>query len=129
MRIEPLARPHRGLRLAPLVDVVFLLLIFFMLVARLDRPSSITVEPPSETGDSALQGAVLVRLGAEGRLDLNGRAVDVDNLANAIAPFLARDPKPRIVVQSAYDVPLQALVQVLDRLKIAGAEDLTLVEP
>lgn len=129
MRIEPLVRTRRGLRLAPLVDVVFLLLVFFMLVAHLEVPQAIAIEPPASTGNGALQGAVLVRLGAQGRVDLNGLAIDVDNLASEIAPFLTRDPLPRILVQPADEAPLQALVQVLDRLTLAGAEGLTLIAP
>lgn len=129
MRIEPIERTHRGLRLAPLVDVVFLLLVFFMLVARLNMPQSIAVEPPSEGGFDAPRNSVLIRLGPDSGLDLNGRAIDISDLPSEIAPFLDRDPETRILVQSAYETPLQGLVQVLDSLRTAGADDLTLLEP
>ena len=129
MRIEPVERRHRGLRLAPLVDVVFLLLVFFMLVSRLEVPQTIHVEPPSKAGGGSLQGAVLIRLDADGHLDLNGLEVNIDRLPGEIAPFLVKEPEPRILVQPAQSAPLQALVKVLDVLKGAGAGHLTLVEP
>jgi biopolymer transport protein ExbD len=129
MQFEPIARRHRGLRLAPLVDVVFLLLVFFMLVARLDTPQTIAVEPPSERGGGALEGAVLIRLGADGGLDLNGSAIEVSDLQHQVAPFLDRDPETRFLVQPAFEAPLQGLVRVLDGLRTAGAEDLILLDP
>lgn len=129
MHIEPRERPGRGLRLAPLVDVVFLLLVFFMLVARLETPQTISIEPPSMAGGGVLEGSVLVRLGPQGRLDLNGLVMDVDRLATEVGPYLRREPQPPILVQPADGVRLQALVQVLDALKRGGAEDLTLIEP
>lgn len=129
MRIEPLRRSRRALRLAPLVDVVFLLLVFFMLVSRLDVPQTLIVEAPSQGGVGALQGAVLVRLEADGSLDVNGRLVGLDRLADAITPFLDKAPDVRVLVQSAREASLERLVRVLDRLRAAGAKDLTLLEP
>jgi len=129
MQFEPIERKHRGLRLAPLVDVVFLLLVFFMLVARLDVPQIIAVEPPSESGSGTLRGAVLIRLDPDGRLYLNGLAIDGPDLQREIAPFLDKDPETRFLVQTAYETPLQDLVSVLDGLRTAGVEDLTLLEP
>ncbi|ESQ11368.1 MAG: biopolymer transporter ExbD [Thiohalocapsa sp. PB-PSB1] len=129
MHIEPIQRRRRGLRLAPLVDVVFLLLVFFMLVARLDMPQTIAVQPPSASSGGTLRDSVLIRLGPDGRVDLNGSALEVPELRERIAPFLHQDAKTRFLVQTAYDAPLQSLVSVLDSLRTAGAQDLTLLEP
>jgi biopolymer transport protein ExbD len=129
MHIEPIARPRRAMRLAPLVDVVFLLLVFFMLVSRLDVPQTIAVEPPSAAGSGALQGAVLVRVADDGDIDLNGLPIGIDALPDQIASFLERDPDLRVLVQVAQHAMLQDLVHVVDRLRTAGAEDLTLIEP
>jgi biopolymer transport protein ExbD len=129
MHIETLPQPRRGLRLAALVDVVFLLLVFFMLVSRLDVPQTITVEPPAKSGSGALQGSVLIRLGPDGSLDLNGRAFTISDLPTMIEPFLDKDPHTRFLVQSAFEAPLQDLVHILDGLRTAGADNLTLLEP
>jgi biopolymer transport protein ExbD len=129
MRIEPLQRRRRALRLAPLVDVVFLLLVFFMLVARLERHQAILVEPPAEAGAGALLGAVLVRLGVDGQVDLNGRPLALDQLPQAVAPLLTREPEPHVLVQPSAAAALQSLVQLLDVLTRAGADKITLVAP
>jgi biopolymer transport protein ExbD len=129
MRIEPLERRRRPLRLAPLVDVVFLLLVFFMLVARLERHQAIVVDPPAEAGVGALRGSVLVRLGIDGQLDLNGRPLVLDQLPQALAPFLRREPQPPVLVQPSTAAALQSLVRLLDVLSGVGADQVTLVAP
>ncbi len=129
MRIEPLKRGRRALRLAPLVDVVFLLLVFFMLVARLERHQAIVVEPPAEAGAGSLRGSVLVRLGADGGVDLNGRPLPLEALPRALAPLLRREPEPAVLVQPSPTAALQSLVRVIDVLTGAGAERVTLVAP
>ncbi|AGA91507.1 biopolymer transport protein [Thioflavicoccus mobilis 8321] len=127
MHVEPLARPRRGLRLAPLVDVVFLLLVFFMLVARLETPQAIAIDPPAAPGGT-LAGTVLVRVDAAGRLDLNGTPTTLAGLPEALAPLRAHDPAPRVLVQPAPGLPLQGLVRVLDALAAAGIADPLLLE-
>ncbi|WP_200255554.1 ExbD/TolR family protein [Thiococcus pfennigii] len=127
MHLEPLARPRRGLRLAPLVDVVFLLLVFFMLVARLETPRAIPIDPPA-AGGGGLAGAVLVRVDAAGRLDVNGTPATLAGLPEALAKLRARDPEPRVLLQPAPGLPLQGLVRVLDALAAAGVTDPLLLE-
>jgi biopolymer transport protein ExbD len=129
MHIERLQQRRRGLRLAPLVDVVFLLLVFFMLVSRLDVPQTIAVEPPAESCVGTLRGSVLIRIAPDGGLDLNGQVIAISDLPSTIRPFLDKDPHTRFLVKSAYEAPLQDLVQVLDGLHASGAEDPTLIEP
>lgn len=126
MRLEPLPRRRHGLRLAPLVDVVFLLLIFFMLVARLEAPRTLAMTPPS--GDGTLTGAVLLRIDRAARLDLNGTRIGLAQLPERLAPYLERQPRPPVVVQAAPDLPLQQLVDVLDRLAASGVAKPLLIE-
>lgn len=128
MHIESQLRPRRGLRLAPLVDVVFLLLVFFMVAARLERPLAIAVEPPAASGRGALTGTVLVRLGQEGQVDVNGLPVAIPGLPAAVAPFLERDPATGFLVQPAEKASLASLVLVLDTLEEAGVAKITLLE-
>jgi len=128
MQFESQVRPRRGLRLAPLIDVVFLLLVFFMLAARLEHPLAIAVNAPAEAGGGAFTGSVLVRLGADGGVDLAGVQVGMAGLAAAVAPYLERDRATGFLVQPAAQAPIASLVQVLDRLQGAGVEKLTLLE-
>ncbi|MBT8420858.1 MAG: biopolymer transporter ExbD [Gammaproteobacteria bacterium] len=129
MRIAPVLQRHRKLGLTPLVDVVFLLLIFFMLVSRFDVLEAISIGPPPGTTDNGrADDAVLLRIETDGRLALNGISIDIKQLPAKLVPFLAHDPARSILVHAADDVPLRRLVRVLDGLHGMGADNLILVE-
>lgn len=124
------ARPRRRrpmISLTPLIDVVFILLIFFMLASSFLDWRAIDLNAPGRTGaGSAVDGAVLVEVRKDG-LRLSGETVSLDGLARRVAGLLAERPDQKVLVRPAAGVALQDTVQVLDRLAGAGATQLSLV--
>lgn len=126
MRIE-LSPPRRHrLGLTPLVDVVFLLVVFFMLISTFQDLRSVSLETTSATGGGAMEGTVLVRVLDDGGLDLNGASLGLDQLEAEIRRYLDHNPEQQVLVQPQSTVSLQRLVDVLDRLRRAGVVRLTL---
>jgi biopolymer transport protein ExbD len=122
-------RKRRALvSLTPLIDVVFILLVFFMLVSQFADWRTIRLDAPTEAGDGAsLRGAVLVRLHAGG-LDVNGRAVASGRLERHLRRALGEGGPARVLVQPGEGVSLQRAVRVLDIATAAGAGDVKLLE-
>jgi len=125
-----LGQTRRGRRpsLTPLVDVVFLLLVFFMLASRFAVDRSISLVPPRPAAEGErYEGAPrYVTVSAEG-LALNGAPVTLDGLAEALAPLMpSRDAA--IVIRGAEDATLQQMVVVLDTLAAAGMTALVIAE-
>jgi biopolymer transport protein ExbD len=124
MRFGP-DRPRRRPNLTPMIDVVFLLLVFFMLVSRfgVDR-----VLPLSMAGGGGGWSGPprLVDVAPDG-LRLNGGRVGADALAGALAPLMAGPDDP-VVLRARDGAPLQALVTVMEALGAAGFTRLVLVE-
>lgn len=115
---------RRRLSLTPMIDVVFLLLVFFMLAARFGAEGSITLATAG--GAEAYEGPPrLVRIAPDG-LSLNGRPMGLTALQEALAQ-LTETPGEPILIQAA-DVPLQALTDVISDLSAAGFSNLVLVE-
>ncbi len=113
--------------LTPLIDVVFILLIFFMLASSfLDWRAIALNAPPAAGGASSIEGALLVEV-MPGRLRLAGETLSLDALAERIGRQVALVPERRVVIKPAKGVSLQQAVQVLDRLTLAGAGNLSLV--
>ena len=112
--------------ISPLIDVVFILLIFFMLASSFSTEEAIELSMPgSGAAEGALPGS-LVRIKRDG-LDLNGEPLTLDEL-QLRARRLARAPGGRLfLVQPDRGVPLQRLVVVLDALDRAGASNVSLV--
>jgi biopolymer transport protein ExbD len=118
-------RPRRRPNLTPMIDVVFLLLIFFMLSSRfgIDRALPLSVAG----GGGAYSGPPrLVELDGTG-LALNGVAMAPDALVAALRG-LTQAPGDAIILRARGGADLQALVRVMDTLAQAGFTRLVLVD-
>jgi biopolymer transport protein ExbD len=122
-------RPPRRrplISLTPLIDVVFILLIFFMLASSFLDWRSIALNAPARaTAGSSVEGAFLVELRPDG-LRLAGESLSLDQLTARIGERLAQRPEQRVLVKPTAGVALQEAVSVLDRLIATGVTDLSL---
>ena len=120
-------RHPRRMSLTPMIDVVFLLLIFFMLSSRFGMDAVLPIAGGAEGAGSAWQGAPrLVQIGADD-LALNGNPVAPANLAAALAPLMP-EGGGAVILRPAEGADLQRVVGVMDRLRAVGFDDLILVE-
>jgi len=119
-------RPRRRTNLTPMIDVVFLLLVFFMLVSRfgVDRALPLVVAGGAGAGWSGPPRLVDV---APGGVALNGVSLPPEALAAALAPLM-QGPGDAIILRPRDEVGLQALIAVMDRLGAAGFTRLVLVD-
>lgn len=125
IRFDHAPRSRRRPNLTPMIDVVFLLLIFFMLASRFGVDRAL---PLSVAGNAATYSGPprLVEIGTVG-LSLNGRPVTPDALADALIPLM-QTPDDTIILRASDGADLQALVEVMDQLAAAGLSRLVLVE-
>jgi len=127
-----LAPPSNGRRrnlisLTPLIDVVFILLVFFMLASSFLNWRSITLDSPKQTGTSAsLERALLIEVRTDG-LRLAGETMSLDRIAGRAMAALAKKPDRPVLVRPDDGVPVQEVVQVLDGLAAAGVGNLSLI--
>jgi len=132
MRLDlPAPRAGRGIGLTPLIDVVFILLLFFLLASHFHqwRAFQLDTTPVSRSdGETAADEppALLLRVHVDGALDINGEALHPAQLADVIAEYRARRPTVAVVVAPAGNVRLQALVEVMDAVVAAGIETVRL---
>lgn len=127
---SPLSKPRRRrslIGLTPLIDVVFILLIFFMLASRFLDWRAIDLSSAAETAVGAgAQEALLVEITGDG-VRLSGAAVTLEELEREARNRLAGGEIERAIVKPAPGVPLQRTVDALDRLKAAGVSNMTLI--
>ena len=119
-------RPRRRPSLTPMIDVVFLLLIFFMLAARFGMDAALPLDPGA-MGAGDYQGPPrLVGIGPDA-LRLNGQAVVVEDLPVALAPLMD-GPDDIVVLRPRDGADLQRLIDVAQALRDAGLTRLTVAE-
>jgi len=118
MQIAALSHRRRRLNLTPMIDVVLLLLVFFMMVSRFGGLQGMPVAMTG-TGAGEWSGPPrLIVLGAEG-VTLNGVAVPVEALAERLAPLMS-GPEDPVILRAGEGSAVQDLVTVLDALRAAG---------
>ncbi len=119
------ARRPRRPSLTPLIDVVFLLLVFFMLASRFGGESALALRAGGAGGKWSGPPR-LVDVGA-GEPRLNGVAVTLDTLAAALAPLVVNMDDP-VILRAGADADVQDLADVLSRLDAAGFARLVVME-
>jgi len=123
------ARRRPLIGLTPLIDVVFILLVFFMLASSFADWRAIELATPGEDDAAAtgtVEGALLVEVRPDG-LRLAGEFLPLETIADRVSARLAAAPDTPVLVKPAGGVTLQSTVVILDRLAQAGAANLSLI--
>ncbi len=121
MDFEGRARIHSHLDIAPLIDIVFLLLVFFMLTSTFLVPEAIELElPESKTAIATEIQPVVVSLDRAGSLALNGENITLEELQQAIKPLLNSSDDTSITLKSDARTEVQTLLEVMDEIRAAG---------
>jgi biopolymer transport protein ExbD len=117
-----------NLNLTSLIDVVFLLIVFFMTASRFTDPArDIDLELPEVAqGDSlsVAQKAREVAVHADGRLSLDGRSVTLEELTEQLAPAIDAAPQQSVVILGDAGCAFQHVAAAMAACKEAGVTDL-----
>lgn len=125
MRFEPSLRKRRQASLTPLIDVVFLLLVFFMLASRFDVEGTLPLlVQAGQLPPASRTGALRVVIGDDGQTRVDERIVSAGELV-AAAARAERDGR-RVVVATEPEASLQALVDTLQAVERGGVSDAVL---
>jgi biopolymer transport protein ExbD len=112
-----------GINVTPLVDITLVLLVVFMVTARIIAAQAIPFELPKANTASEEQVVFTVTIDGAGSVQADGRPVGDDlDLRRAAQSALASHADLRTVVEAAAAVPHGEVVHVLDELRIAGVQ-------
>jgi biopolymer transport protein ExbD len=126
LRSKAQRRPY--ISLTPLIDVVFILLVFFMLASSFLDWRAIELKAPATAGTSGGEtGALLLRVGREGTLDFNGQAVETSALVGRLRSAANERQDARLLIQPAAGVPMQKAIDLLDMARDAGLQRVQLI--
>lgn len=115
-------------RILPLINVVFLLLIFFMLAGSLTVREPFSVTAPTSSSETRPETEPRrLLMGADRRLALDGEELVEAELLAAIAAALATDPQLRLELKADAEVPGNRVVALLEALHAAGLERVSLM--
>jgi biopolymer transport protein ExbD len=113
------------INLSPLIDMVFLLLIFFMVTAVFVQETGIEVRKPVAASSQALaRDSILLAVTEAGQIYYGGRQIALNSVRGVVARQLRSDQLPVIVLADEHS-QTGTLVQVIDQCKLAGATNVS----
>ena len=117
-------RKKARIEIIPMIDVMMFLLVFFVLISVNVIPAlGIKTQQPNSSQAQDLKTPdkqVMVTLGREGLIQLDGQAVDLDRLVSAIKAKASASEQIAVIVNSDKGAEVQTLVDVMDAIKAAG---------
>lgn len=119
---------HAHVEIAPLVDVVFLLLLFFMLTSQLIQEPAIKVTlPESKTAEVRREEIKTISIKKSGEIYFMDKRVDVANLQRAIADSVLDIKKDSLRIKADREADVGLLVNVIDEVKLSGITNFSIV--
>jgi biopolymer transport protein ExbD len=115
------------INLTPMLDVVFIMLIFFIVTASFVKEAGIDVSrPPAATAERKERGNILVAITENDQIWIDRRQVDPRALRANIERLHAENPQGAVVIQADKNSKNGLLVQVMDSARLAGVANVSL---
>jgi biopolymer transport protein ExbD len=127
IHFETQSPPPDGIDLTPLIDVVFQLLVFFLLTSAFINPGIAVELPVADTGEVREALAVSVSIDPQGRIFIGDREVLLDNFRAEILKETEGKPGATVVVWGDTAVSYGRFIQVLDICRGSGLKEVVLM--
>jgi len=119
---------HEHMNIAPLVDVVFLLLLFFMLTSHLVQEPAIKIKlPESKTAEAQSEQIKTVLVTNTGEIYFMDKQVDLENLQKAIKESIPEVKNEFIRIKADRESDVGLLVSVIDEVRLSGITNFSIV--
>ena len=118
-----------SINITPLIDIVFLLLVFFMLATSFIQKSTIEVNLSNEKTievDNKKNNVVLI-LNKKGLIYLDNKLINISNIRNEISKIVKKNPKYSVLIKSHKKIPVQKVIRLIEEVRLAGTDDIKLV--
>lgn len=120
-------RQRPGIDLTPMLDVVFLLLIFFLLTSAFSRPMLPLNLPEAKSAEMSNEPPVAISIKIDGSIYVNNQSVAANELYDVLSKMYHGSHRKDLNLMSDKGVPFGKVVEVLDIAKQSGAENIAVV--
>jgi biopolymer transport protein ExbD len=124
--LRPRKRDGFELNVVPLIDVVFVILIFVILSSSLTQETGMQVDKPQAQSAGELnRQSIMVAITRDGTVHVNERQVDLDGLKDVLARMLTQNALGEVVLIADRESNTGLLVTVMDACNLAGAKKIS----
>ncbi len=121
------AQEDTELDMTPMLDIVFIMLIFFIVTTSFVKESGVTVSmPQAETASQQDNTNIFIAITRQGEVWIDRRPVDPRSVRAIVARLHADNPEGSVIIQSDEEAATGILVDVMDQVRLAGVEGIAI---
>ncbi len=127
MRRRHIDDDSSDLELTPMIDVVFILLIFFIVTTSFVRETGIEINRPSATtAQTKAKANILIAIKPDGDIWIDKHQVDIRAVRATVQRLAAKSPQSSVVILSDSEAKTGILVRVMDQIRMAGIQNISI---
>jgi biopolymer transport protein ExbD len=109
------------INMTPMLDVVFIMLIFFIVTANFIKEPGLEINrPDSNTAETQENAAILIAVGPTGEIWMDGRRIDVRQVKANVVKMLADNPQGSVVIQADEKAVADTIIKVMDEAGVSA---------
>ena len=121
------AQDETELDMTPMLDIVFIMLIFFIVTTSFVKESGVKVSTPqAQTASQQENANIFIAITAAGEVWLDRRPVDPRSVRAIVARLHADNPEGSVIIQADEEASTRMLVEVMDQVRLAGVEGIAI---
>ena len=128
-----MARRHRKpdegaeINITPLLDIVFIMLIFFIVTTSFVKETGIDINRPSaDTAEKKERGNILIAINANGDIWMAKRRIELRSVRANVERMYAENPEGSVVILADKESKNGTLVEVMDQVRLAGVRNVSI---
>ena len=118
----PVDNQDDDVNVTPLLDIVFIMLIFFIVTSTFIKEPGIDPVRPKTVTEADLDAGILIAISDQNEIFIDGRAVPLDEVTYEIRELRRETPKGEVVLQADAGSKSETMVKVIERIKDAGID-------
>ena len=121
------AQDETELDMTPMLDIVFIMLIFFIVTTSFVKESGVTVNTPqAQTASNQDSANIFIAITEAGEIWIDKRPVDPRSVRAIVARLHADNPEGSVIIQSDENASTGVLVEVMDQVRLAGVQGIAI---
>lgn len=113
--------------ISPMMDMVFILLIFFIVTSTFTRETGVDVtKPQAQSAQSLQKENIMIAITREGTIHINERQVDMAGLKDVLGQIISQNPDKEAVLIADRNAQTGMLVQVIDACNLSGVKKVSI---
>ena len=127
MRRKIRKQEEAGIDLTPMMDIVFIMLIFFIVTTSFVKETGVDINRPNaETAERDEKGNILVAITATNEIWIDKRMIDIRAVRADVERMKAENPEGSVIIQADENSKTGLLVETMDQVRLAGVQNVSI---